>query len=228
MEFFRADDGLTFEEQGHVYRLKGERLISLTQILDAAGLVDYSHVDPTVLKNKAEFGTKVHEYTKWMDQGELDPPDIEQLKAHPKYGPRITGWLQFVEDFHFTPDLNWCEVPCAVKVNGMTYAMTVDRFGVFGNPQEIESGKSSFAVVEIKTCAVKQPSHRIQTAGQAIPFKGDGSVPVKRCAVYLLDKANGSGKFYAVDEHTDRSDEKIFLAALMLSQFRINNKLLKG
>lgn len=228
MEFFRTEDGLTFEEKDHVYRLKGDRLISLTQLLDAAGLIDYSHIDPVVLKNKAEFGTKVHEYTKWMDQGELDPPDIEQLKAHPKYGPRITGWLQFREDFHFNPDLNWCEVPCAVKVNGMLYGMTVDRFGVLGTLEEIKAEKGSWAVVEIKTCADKEPSHRIQTAGQAIPFKGDGSVPVKRMAVYLLDKANGSGKFYAVEPHEDRGDEKIFLAALMLSQFRINNKLMKG
>ena len=39
---------------------------------------------------------------------------------------------------------------------------------------------------------------------------------------------NGGGKFYFAQEHTDRTDEKIFLAALMLTQFRINNKLLKG
>jgi len=225
MEFFRTDDGLTFEAENHIYRLKGERLISLTQILDAAGLVDYSHVDPTVLKYKAEFGTKVHEYCLWLDQNEID---MEELKPWPKFWNRVEGWRQFREDFHFAPDMNWCEVPVGMKVNGMLYAMTVDRFGVLGDVAEIQSGKSSFAVIEIKTCAEKEPSHRIQTAGQAIPFKGDGSVPVKRMAVYLLDKPNAAGKFYSVEEHADRNDEKIFLAALMLSQFRINNKLLKG
>jgi hypothetical protein len=224
MEFFRQDDGLTFEAENHIYRLKGERLISLTQILQAAGLVDYSHVDPGVLANKAAFGTKVHEYCLWLDQGEIE---MDELKPWPNYWNRVEGWRQFREDFQFTPDANWCEVPCAVKVNGMLYAMTIDRFGVFGDPKEAKNGKSSFGVVEIKTTADTEPSHHIQTAGQTIPFKGDGSVPVKRYACYLLDQPR-SGKYYFLEEHTDRTDERIFLAALMLTQFRINNKLMKG
>jgi hypothetical protein len=105
----------------------------------------------------------------------------------------------------------------------MTYAMTIDRFGTIG-----PATAQVHAVVEIKTCCDRELSHQIQTAGQAIPFRGDGSVPMKRYAVYLLDKPNGAGKLYFAQEHTDRQDEKIFLAALMLTQFRINQKLLKG
>ena len=213
-------DGLTFVEEGHRYELKGQRLISLTQILDAAGLVDYSAVAPDVLANKAAFGTKVHEYTKWLDQAEITMDDV---KPWPKYWARVEGWRQFCEDFNFCPDMNWCEVPCAVKVNGMLYAMTVDRFGFSGR-----AGDPVPTIVELKTCADTEPSHRIQTAGQAIPFRGDGSLPLKRMAVYLLDKPNGVGKYYFAQCHEDRQDEKIFLAALMLVQYRINNKLLKG
>jgi len=227
MEFLREEDGLKFVEEGHRYELNGKRLISLTQILDAAGLVDYSMVQPDVLAAKAAFGTKVHEYTKWHDQGELEPADLETLKAHPKYGPRITGWLQFLEDFHFAPDLNWCEVPCAVKLNGMMFAMTIDRFGIMGTKEEIVAGKGIMAIVEIKTCADHQPSHQIQTAGQAVIFRGDGSVPLKRYGVYLLDKPKADGRYYRAEEHTDRMDEKVFVASLMLVQYRINNGLLK-
>lgn len=225
MEFYRQEDGLTFEEVGHVYKLNGNRVISLTQILNVAGLVNYDGIDPAVLQNKAKFGTKVHEYTLWSDQGELD---MDDLKPYPNYWNRVEGWRQFVEDFHFVPDLTWCEVPCAVKVNGITYAMTVDRFGTFGTPEEIAAGKGSFGVVEIKTCADREYHHQIQTAGQAIPFRGDGSETVKRGAVYLLDKANQANRFYYYQPHDDRLDEKLFLASLMLTQARINNKLLKG
>lgn len=228
MEFYRAEDGLTFTEEGHKYALQGKPLISLTQILDAAGLVDYSAVQPDVLANKAAFGTKVHEYTMLHDTDDLEPEDWTKLINHPKYGPRLKGWVQFCKDFHFTPDQNWIEVPAAIKLNGMTYALTVDRFGTFGTPQEIVAGKGSHGVVEIKTCCDREPSHQIQTAGQAVMFRGDGSVPCRRFAVYLLDKPNGSGKFYFAQEHTDRVDEKVFLCALTLTQFRINNKLLKG
>ena len=228
MEFFREEDGLTFVEEGHRYTLNGQRLISLTQILDAAGLVYYPPEAQKYVEAKSPFGTKVHEYTKWNDQNELEPGDLETLKAHPKYGPRIIGWLQFLEDFHFTPDLNWCEVPCAVKLNGMLYGMTIDRFGVMGTKEDIVAGKGIPAVVEIKTCCDHMPSHQIQTAGQAVVFRGDGSVPLKRYGVYLLDKPNASGRYYRAEEHTDRLDEKVFVAALMLTQYRINNKLLKG
>ena len=221
MELYRKENGLTFVEEGHRYELDGKRVMNLTQILDAAGLVDYSGINPDVLANKAKFGTKVHELTLWSDKDDLD---IDDLNGTP-YLNRVLGWRQFVEDFNFIPELPWCEVPCAVKVNGMLYAMTIDRFGI------ISEGGSSIgvpAVVEIKTCADRQYHHQIQTAGQAIAFKGDGSVAVKRMAVYLLDKPNQANRLYFCQPHEERIDEKVFLSALVLTQVRSNNGLLKG
>ena len=219
VEFYRAQDGLEFSEEGHVYKLKGQRVISLTQILAESGLVDYSGIDPTVLANKAKFGTKVHEYCLWLDRDDLD---MDDLKPYPNYWNRVEGWRQFVEDFKFKVDIQAAEQPCAVKVNGMLYAMTVDRLGMMEDKP---------AIVEIKTCADREFAHQIQTAAQAIPmnefFKDKGG-PCKRYAVYLLDKPNGSGRYYRIEAHEDRMDERIFMAALMLTQVRINNKLLKG
>lgn len=220
MEFYREQDGLKFAAEGHRYEMNGKRIISLTQILDAAGLVDYSGIDPQVLANKAKFGTKVHEYTLWNDQGELD---MDDLKPYQNYWNRVEGWRQFVEDFKFQVDLAAAEKPCAVKVNGMMYAMTIDRLGMMDGKQP--------AIVEIKTCADREFHHQIQTAAQAIPmnefFKDKGG-PCKRGAVYLLDKQNQANRFYFYQPHDDRMDEKIFMAALILTQTRINNKLLKG
>jgi hypothetical protein len=87
------------------------------------------------------------------------------------------------------------------------------------------------AIVEIKTCADREFHHQIQTAAQAIPmnefFKDKGG-PCKRYAVYLLDKKNQANRLYFAAPHEDRMDEKIFMASLVLTQTRINNKLLKG
>lgn len=219
MEFYREQDGLKFQDEGHIYTLNGNRVISLTQILDAAGLVNYDGIAPEVLAKKAAFGTKVHTYTLWNDQGELDMND---LVPYPNYWNRVEGWRQFVEDFKYQVDLQAAEKPCAVKVNGMLYAMTIDRLGMMdGKP----------AIVEIKTCADREFHHQIQTAAQAIPmnefFKDKGG-PCKRFAVYLLDKKNQANRLYFCQPHEDRMDEKIFMAALVLTQTRINNKLLKG
>lgn len=223
MEFYREQDGLKFQEEGHIYTLDGNRVISLTQILDAAGLVNYDGIAPEVLANKAKFGTKVHTYCLWNDQGELDMND---LVPYPNYWNRVEGWRQFVEDFKFMPDLTWCEVPAACKVNGSTYALTVDRYGVIGEGDNIAN-----AVIELKTCADREYHHQIQTAGQAILFRQHSEsmqMPLKRYCVYLLDKKNQANRFYFCQPHDDRLDEKIFLSALMLTQTRINNKLLKG
>ena len=217
MDFYRECDGLTFQADGHRYELDGKRVMSLTQILSAAGLVDYSAVNPQVLADKAKFGTKIHEYTLWNDKGDLD---MDDLKPYPKYWNRVEGWRQFCEDFKFEPDLLAAEAPCAVRVNGLLFAMTIDRLGMMAERP---------AIVEIKTCADQEPSHQIQTAAQAIPFNEffkDRGGPVKRYAVYLLDKPNGGGRCYTAQEHTDRLDEKIFLSALVLTQWRINHKLL--
>ena len=221
MEYFREADGLKFTEEGHRYELNGQRLISLTQILSAAGLVDYSAVNPQVLEDKAKFGTKVHEYCLWLSKGDLD---MDDLKPYLKYWNRVEGWRQFIEAFKFKFDLDWCEVPVAVKVNGISYAMTMDCYGSYGEGENV-----SLAVVEIKTCCNQEPSHQIQTAGQAIAFRNQAEslqMPLKRFAVYLQDKPDSGGRYYKVQEHTERMDEKVFLSALALTQWRINHKLL--
>jgi hypothetical protein len=221
MEYFREKDGLTFTEEGHRYELNGQWVISLTQIIAAAGLIDYSAVNPQVVEDKAKFGKKIHKYCLWLSKGDLD---MDDLKPYPKYWNRVEGWRQFIEDFKFKFDLDWCEVPCAVKVNGILYAMTIDCYGSFG-----EGDNLALAVVEIKTCADQEPSHAIQTAGQAIAFHNHAEtvhLPLKRFAVYLQDKPDAGGRYYKVQEHTERIDEKIFLSALVLTQWRINHKLL--
>jgi hypothetical protein len=94
-----------------------------------------------------------------------------------------------------------------------------------------EETNPSLAVVEIKTTANKEPHHAIQTAGQALAFKSHAEsvqMPLKRMAVYLLDKPNGGGRYYTVEPHENRSDEKIFAAALALLQWKINAGLLKA
>jgi hypothetical protein len=222
MEVFLEIDGLTLEEIDpitdepcHRYRLRGERLISLTQILDAAGLINFDGVPVETLKAKAQFGSVVHDLCLWADQGELD---LEDLKPFPKHQPRVLGWLDFVKDFDFQPDLLWCERPIAVRVNGCIYAMKLDRFGMTNQ---------GHAVVEIKTACDLAPAYNIQTAGQAIPFKNELRPTVKRFIVQLLEKANAAGKFYFAKECTDRTDEKVFLSALTTLQWRINNRLYK-
>lgn len=215
MEILLEKDGLTFEPEGHIYRLSGARIPSLTQILDATGFIDYSAVPVGTLKAKAAFGSKVHEFCLWSDQDQLD---IEDLEPYPAYRDRVLGWLDFAKDFDFQPDLNWAERPMALRLNGALFAMTPDRFGMSNQGE---------CVVEIKCSCDLMPAYAIQTAAQMLAFRNDLRPNVKRFVCQLLDKPNGGGKRYFAKEYTDRMDEKIFAAALTCAQWRINNKLFK-
>lgn len=226
MEVYLPQDGVTFVEDDHTYFLNGTRIpFSLTQVLELSGLSrkPSSAQEVAARPAAAKRGTLVHQYSDWDDRGELD---LDDLKAYPEYYNRVVGWRQFREDFHFEPDLTVCEVPMAVKLNGMLYAMKLDAFGVIGEGDNI-----ALAVVEKKCTANEESSHAIQTAAQAIAFKQRGEtlqMPVKRFVVYLTDKANASERYYRVVECTDRNDEKVFVGAgLMNVYYRHQKGLLK-
>jgi hypothetical protein len=227
VEVFRPEDGVTFTEDPHAYHLNGKRVaFSLTQVLELAGIsrqpTDASEI--AARPAAAKRGTKVHEYTLWDDQGELD---MEDLKPYPDYHNRVLGWRQFREDFHFEPDLTTCEIPLVVVVNGMTYAMKLDALGTIG-----EGDNLALAVVEKKCTAQIESSVAIQTAGQALAFRDRAEtlqMPLKRFVVQLSDKLNAAGRYYKCVEHTERNDEKIFVAAALANVYwRFNHGLLKG
>ena len=226
MEVYFPQDGVTFTEEGHYYELKGQRVpFSLTQAIKLAGFCrkPQSEAEAEAWAAKAKLGTKVHEYTYWLDQGEIE---LDDLKEYPDYYNRVLGWQQFREDFKFTPDLTMCEVPIAVKVNGCLFAMKLDAYGCIGDGDSI-----CMAVVEKKTTANKEPSHAIQTAAQALAFKSHTeslNLPLKRMAVYLLEEPNSAGRCYTVEPHENRTDEKVFVALLATLQWRLNNGLLKA
>jgi hypothetical protein len=222
VEIFGPQDGVTFVEEGHVYYLKGQRIpFSLTQILELSGL-SRQPTEPSEIAARpaaAIRGTRVHEYTLWDDQGDLD---LDDLKPWPEYQNRVLGWRQFREDFKFQPDLTVCEVPVAVRVNGMLYAMKLDAYGTIGEGESI-----ALAVVEKKCTANEESSHALQTAGQAILFKAKAEelkLSLRRFVVYLFDKETSAGKFYRCVEHTDRQDEKIFVGAGLTNVYYRHNK----
>jgi hypothetical protein len=232
METYFESDGMKFHSQdangnpAHFYTLKDQRIpFSLTQILELSGLARQpgSAQEAAAWAEKAKFGTKVHEYSHWLDQGEME---LDDLKNYAAYFNSVLGWKQFRDDMQFSPDLTNCEVPIGVRVNGSLFAMKLDRYGVMGEGDEL-----SMVVVEIKTTASKEPHHAIQTAAQALAFKAHAEslqMPLKRMAVYLLPAPNGGGKCYRVEMHEDRTDEKIFVAALATVQWRLNAGLLKA
>ena len=234
MEVYLPQDGVEFHEDGHYYTLRGERIpFSLTGAIKLAGFSDTPPEEPDrgkwsepmrvkwptkVVENfraKADLGTAVHRYTLWDDADDLE---ISDLDKYPEYQNRVLGWRQFRQDFKFDPDLTLCEVPIAVRVNGMLYATKVDAFGVMGDEENLV-----MAVID-KKCSVNiEPHYALQTMGEALCFKGRAEalgMPLKRYIVQLLPEPNGGGKCYRAIEHTDRNDERIFVGACLANVYK--------
>lgn len=143
-------------------------------------------------------GTYVHKIIQYHCAGELDESSID-----PALWPYFKAWLQFEIDTTFVSVE--CEIPCASEAH--RFAGTPDHVG-FMNGVE--------CVIDVKSGA-DLPAAEIQTAGYAI-LKNK---PLKRYSLRLMN--NGR---YSLREHVERSDSRVFLAALSCWWWKEKN--LKG
>src|SRR6516225_10876900 len=96
-----VDEGLKFDEETHVYTVNGEELPSVTQILKAARLIDYSMIPQPILQAAAHRGSAVHQILELLDNDLLDPAS--------EIDGGIAGYvgaaIQFYKDAQFEPYL---------------------------------------------------------------------------------------------------------------------------
>lgn len=222
IEVIRGDRVKLIEtEDRHDYQLDGKPIPGCTSILQRCGYVDLSMVPTSVLKAKAEFGVKVHEYTLFYDEDDLDMNDLIDF---PEYGRRVEGWAQFREDWEFTPDPIWSEKPIVIVVSGMSFGVKPDRFGVgrFG-----QGGTSLRSTVEIKTTYDIERSAELQTAAQALAIKSPECPLPGRIVCQLLDEKDRNGKYYKIHRCENRRDESLWLACLAIDIDKRNSKIIK-
>lgn len=125
---------LTFVEDTHEYRLDGEVIPSVTEILKPLTETQYNAIPPDVLRIAAERGTDVHAACEAIDY-ELTP-DIEY--------PDIIGYIAAYEQFLYDHAVEWygIEEMGACTTWPIDFAGTVDRWG------EVDG---CFSIVDIKT-----------------------------------------------------------------------------
>jgi len=185
---------LTFDNERHIFTLDGVVVPSVTGVLKAAGLVDYSAVPPHFVEQARQFGSAGHYATQLYDQGNLDYDTLD-----PALRPYLDSWIKFREYHAFVPEI--IEQPMGNK----TY-----MFG--GIPDRIGKRHGIQAVVEIKSTAVLGKEVAAQTAGQVILWKGKIDTKVERWAVRLTNEG-----LPEVVRYKDASDFSVFLAALTIA-----------
>ncbi len=100
--------GLTFDELTHTYTLDGQVVPSVTGILKASGLIDFTGIPESILEAARVRGTTVHQAIAYFNDGDLD---LDLFATDfPEYVPYIAGWVDFCGQRRFTPIVNECQI----------------------------------------------------------------------------------------------------------------------
>jgi len=95
---------LTFDAPIHRYTLDDQVVPSVTGILKASGLIDFSGIPEGILAAARYRGTIVHEAIALQNQGDLDE---RQFRVDfPEFVGYVDGWTNFCAHREFRPILN--------------------------------------------------------------------------------------------------------------------------
>jgi hypothetical protein len=193
---------LTLDPTTHIYRNeRGDIVPSVTQILQCAGLVDFSGIAPAVLEAAAERGTIVHTITEYLDKGTLDEESID-----PSLMGYVDGYRAFLKQFGIR---KFMSIEKMIYHKALSYAGKLDRVVIsFDGP----------LLYDIKT-GCKEAAHEVQLAGYHFALENQKEIE-KTGTLYLSE----DGKFEFVPADTKRA-WPVFLAALTVTKWKMNNGL---
>lgn len=170
---------IDFDEEKHEYRINGQKVPSVSEILAPLSAERYRELNPAVLAQAAARGTAVHEICEAIDYGldaEIDPVLVGY----------VTAYQAFLRDYFPKWEMIEQIVPCYgyQLIDGPTpivwYCGTIDRYGII-------DGKE--AVVDIKTYASVNTDSMIsascQTALYSMALESMEKDPRKRYLLHL-------------------------------------------
>lgn len=198
-------DGLTFEEEGHVYRYNGVVVPGVTQLLQP--LHSFAGVPLDVLQVAQERGTDVHDMTQLVDEDDLDEAKLQA--ECPTIHAYLPSYQKFLRDC--TP--NWRHIEEPVFHKTLRYACRPDRIGEF----KYQGRRVPDAVVEYKTSEAAHPVWDLQTMAQA---HAAGRPSARRFSLQL--RIDGA---YRLKEWTDPDSWPAFVSLLTLHTWKMRNRL---
>jgi len=195
---------LVYLDEPHEYYKDGQRVPSVTQVL--SGLVDYSKVDPVKLQEAATRGKHVHKMIEFWAAGVLD---VDSLPAWMR--PAYDNWMRFVSDSGFE----------LISSEKRVYHNTLKYAGTFDLRGTIRRFKDVHGIIDIKRSFLAGPVIGLQLAGYAMAENLLPGPKVKwRAALRLSEKGPYRFQFFE-----DESDESVFIAQLVLRNFKSKHGL---
>jgi len=192
---------LIFDAATHTYSFDGRIIPSVTQCLQAAGIIDFSMIPQVVLQRAAQRGTAVHRACELHDLGTLDDSTVDV-----EVGAYLDGYKCFLRDTGFQP----ARIEQRIYHATYQYAGTLDRTGTL---------KGQLALIDFKT-GIMLDGHRAQLAAYTM------ALPMPRRYRRFGLQLTGEGG-YKIHEFPIRDlalDFNIFLGALAVTKQQLTKQ----
>lgn len=188
---------MIFDEKSHSYFVDGQRVLSVTQYLKLAGLID----SDWYTEESRQRGSAVHAAIFYRNQNDLDESSL-----HPIVAPFVAAYDKFVADTGFVPELVEHRVYDPIWI----VAGTLDAAGTWKlGPDKI--------VIDFKTGNI-EPWARLQLA----QYEACLNERHRRFGLQLKP----DGTYRLSEEYRDREDIRTFRAIVSIVNWRIQNGLL--
>jgi hypothetical protein len=191
-----------------LYYRGAQRLVSVTEALDLAGLVDWSWLPPDVLEKARDRGTRVHQ---WIARyhGTTGAPPAPDDDVQPYTDAYIA----------FTLSVGFKAVATEEALQHPThgYAGTLDLLGCVGGAAR---GTGSWWLIDVKATASLMPEFALQTAAYAelVRVHYPKMRPLRRGVLHL-----GADRSWRLHEHHDTGDLHDFLACVRVAHYKMRH-----
>ncbi|KKN68338.1 hypothetical protein LCGC14_0452140 [marine sediment metagenome] len=191
---------LEFEEETHIYRYKGRRFMSVTQVLETVGISDFSMVPAKILERAQNYGTAVHKTIELFEKNELDEDSLDLRLVEV-----LEQWKTFKKDLNVNILLS------EQKLFSLKYCYA----GTMDAVLTLDHGPIS--ILDIKT-GQSYPSHQIQTSAYEQLWRENRSDKhprlVNRYTLLISDES------YQLVPNTTKNDLNVFLSAVQVVNYK--------
>lgn len=193
-------EGISFDESRHEYRIDGNVVPSVTQVLEPVRLETGG--SDAQREYKRQIGKALDAAIQLSERNELDYATLA-----PEVLPFFEAWLVFKRDTGFRPIL----LQPIVYSRRLRFAGRPDIFGT-----RIPDSLNPDELIDTKCTWTMEPATAVQTAGYSIAALESLGVRVKKRAGLQLLR-DGKYKYHPFN---DRQDENVFLACLSINAWK--------
>lgn len=184
-----------YDPDTHTYWLGARRLLGVSEVINGAGLKDFSGIPAETLEHARLRGIAVHDACHFLDENDLDWSSVSG-----EIEPYVKAWERFKKDTGAVVES--CEV--ASYHPTLFYAGRLDRIVRFPMAR-------TAMLLDLKTY---KPD--AVTGVQLAAYANLQGLPVIRAGLWLKD----TGKYSLTEFNDENGDWSVFLMALKLAQFK--------